>query len=66
MALDLFRRDKMHLGHSRVHDGVHAGARRVIATFCSTRDALCEVQCEGQGDFAKCICCFGLNGDFGQ
>jgi hypothetical protein len=27
-------------------------------------EALCEAKWEDQGDFAKCICCFGLNGDF--
>jgi hypothetical protein len=29
------------MGHSRVHDGVHAGARRVVTTFCSTRRKRC-------------------------
>ena len=41
------RSGKMHLGHSRAHDGRHVGVRRVVTIFwLDIADALCEAKWE--------------------
>ena len=41
------RSGKMHLGHSRAHDGAHVGVRRVVTIFLlDIVDALCEAKWE--------------------
>jgi hypothetical protein len=59
------RSGKMHLGHSRSHDrsacGCHKGDHYILLDMA---EALCEAKWDDQGILAKCISCFGLNGDF--